>query len=54
MLETIAIFDNLTSLIIKSLVEYGGLNEMEIAKKLICFGINEVIIFQGVKSNVRI
>jgi hypothetical protein len=37
--------DNLTYLIIQSLVEYGGLNEANIAKKLICFRANGVIIF---------
>jgi hypothetical protein len=37
-LETIAIFDNLTSLSVKSLVEYYGcLNGMDIANKLVCF-----------------
>lgn len=44
MLKTIATFDNLTSLIVKSLVEHGGLNEMGTAKKLIWH----------VKSNVTI
>jgi hypothetical protein len=51
-LKTIAIFDNLTSLSVKNLVEYyGWLNGMDIAKKLICF---KVIVFQGVKFNVTI
>jgi hypothetical protein len=49
-LKTIAIFDNLTSLSVKSLVEYYGcLNGMDIVNKLVCF---KVIVFQGVKFNV--
>jgi hypothetical protein len=49
-LKTIVIFHNLTSLSVKSLVEYYGcLNGMDIANKLVCF---KVIVFQVVKSNV--
>jgi hypothetical protein len=48
------IINNLTSLIIQSLVEYGGLSEGDIARKLIYFGANGVIIFHGVKSGVTI
>jgi hypothetical protein len=43
-----SIINNLTFLIIQSLVEYGGLNEVNIAMKLIYFGANEVTIFHGV------
>jgi hypothetical protein len=49
-----SIIDNLTYLIIQSLVEYGGLNEAAIAKKLICFGANGVMVFHSVKSGVTI
>jgi hypothetical protein len=48
------IANNLTFLIIQSLVEYGGLSEVNIAKKLICFGVDEVTVFHGVKSGVTI
>jgi hypothetical protein len=43
-----SIVDNLTYLIIQSLVEYGGLNEADIAKKLIYFGANGVMVQSGV------
>jgi hypothetical protein len=54
-LKNVAIFDNLTLLIVKSIVEYGGVSEMEIINNLGCFeidGVNDV--FQGVKFNVTI
>jgi hypothetical protein len=41
-------------LIIQHLVEHGGLNETYIAKKLICFGANGVVVFHGVKNGVTI
>jgi hypothetical protein len=45
-------FDNLTltSFIVKTLMEFGGLNEANLANKLVCFGADGVIIFQGVKN----
>jgi hypothetical protein len=46
------LFNNLTFLIIQSLVEYGGLSEGDIARKLIYFGAYRVTIFHGVKSGV--
>jgi len=49
-----SIVNNLTFLIIQSLVEYGRLNEVNVARKLICFGVDEVTIFNGVKSGVTI
>jgi hypothetical protein len=49
-----SIANNLTFLIIQSLVEYGGLSEVNIARKLICFGVDKVTIFHGVKSGVTI
>jgi hypothetical protein len=33
--------------IISSLVEYGGVSDIDLAQKLICFGIDGIIIFQG-------
>jgi hypothetical protein len=35
-----AIFNNLTSLIMNSLMEFGGLNETNLANKLVYFGAN--------------
>ncbi len=49
-----SIANNLTFLIIQSLVEYGGLSEVNIARKLICFSVDEVTIFHRVKSGVTI
>ncbi len=49
-----SIVDNLTYLIIQSLVEYRGLNETDIAEKLICSRANGVMVFHGVKSGVTI
>jgi hypothetical protein len=37
-------FDNLTSLI-KTLMGFGSLNEIDLANKLVCFGANGVIVF---------
>jgi hypothetical protein len=51
-LENAATSNNLNSLIVKSLVEYGGLIEMEIANKLVYLGENGVNVFQGVKVGV--
>lgn len=54
--ETIA--HNMTSLIAKSLgqhgVNMGGLSEIDIASKLVCFGANGVTFFHGVKGGVII
>jgi len=44
--------DNLTSLIVKNLVEYVHLTKMEIENKLACFIIDGVNGFQGVKYDV--
>jgi hypothetical protein len=38
-------FNNSTSLIVKILMEFGGLNEKDLANKLVCFGANGVIVF---------
>ncbi len=43
-------FDNLTSFIMKSLMEFGGLSETNLANKLVSFGVDKIIIFQGVKN----
>jgi hypothetical protein len=45
-------FDNLTHLIMENLIMFEGLNETKVANKLVCFGANGVIVFQGFKPNV--
>jgi hypothetical protein len=40
-----AIFNNLTSFIMKSLMEFGGLSEIDLANKLVYFGANGITIF---------
>jgi hypothetical protein len=47
-----AIFNNLTSVIMKSLMEFGGLSEIDLVNKLVYFGANGITIFQGVKNGV--
>jgi hypothetical protein len=46
--------DNLTSIIIRSLVIFGGMLETNITNKIVCFGANSVIVFQSLKSDVTI
>jgi hypothetical protein len=43
-------FNNLTPLIVKKLMEFGSLSETNLANKLVCFGVDGVIVFQGVKN----
>jgi hypothetical protein len=47
-------FDNLTTVIIHSLVIFGGMLETNIANKVLCFGADNVIVFQGLKTGVII
>jgi hypothetical protein len=47
-----ATFDHLTHLIVESLIMFEGLNETKVANKLVCFGANRVIVFQGLKLDV--
>jgi hypothetical protein len=44
--------NNLTKVIVRSLLQYGGLFETNILFKLINFGANGVLIFQGAKTSV--
>jgi hypothetical protein len=46
--------DNLTKVIVKSLLLYGGLLEFDLALKLICFGVDGVMMFQGSKTKVTV
>jgi len=45
-------FDNLTSLIMQSLVHYGGISEIDVANKLVCFMVDGLLFFLGVKYGV--
>jgi len=47
-----ATFDNLTHLIVESLLMFEELNETKVANKLVYFGANGMIIFQGLKPDV--
>jgi hypothetical protein len=45
--------DNLTFIIIRSLV-FGGMSKTDITNKVVFFGANGVIVFQGLKINVTV
>jgi hypothetical protein len=45
-------YGNLTSVIIRSLVVFGGMLETNIVNKIICFWANSVVVFQGLKTGV--
>ncbi len=49
-----ATFDKLTKNIVISLVEYRGVGEADLAQKIIYFGTNVMIIFQGAKIGLII
>ncbi len=44
--------NKLIQMIISSLVKYGGVKEGNLAKKVICFEIDELIVFQGSEIGV--
>ncbi len=44
--------DNMTTMIVDNLMSIGGLLKSNIAKKLVCFGVHGVIVFQGTKIGV--
>jgi hypothetical protein len=44
--------NNLTKLIVHALLQYGRLSKSKLSSKLICFGIDGVIVFQDSKSCV--
>ncbi len=44
--------NNLFTLILRSLVEYGGLTVEQITNKLVCFNSNGVVVFVGVHTGV--
>ncbi len=44
--------NNLTLLILKSLEEYGGLTIEQIASKVVCFGLDGVLVFINVHMGV--
>ncbi len=45
-------FDNFTIIIIHFLVVFGGMLEIDLGNKVVCFGVDSVIIFQGLKIGV--
>ncbi len=47
------IFDNLTSMIVQSLVGFESMIKINMVNKFMCFGANGSTIFQGVKMNVN-
>ncbi len=54
-LDTIVVggtFDNLTTMIICFLVIFGGILEINIVNKVLCFGVNSVIVFHGLNIGV--
>jgi hypothetical protein len=44
--------DNLTKIIMEALMIGGGLPRNQIAQKLICFGVDSVNVFQGIRIGV--
>jgi hypothetical protein len=46
-----AIANNLTKMIVGSLLQYGGLSGTNLVSKLINFGANGALIFQGAKTS---
>ncbi len=46
--------DNFTSIIIFFLTIFGGMLETNIVNKVVCFGANYVVVFQGLKTSVII
>ncbi len=44
--------NKLIQMIVSSLIKYGGVKKDNLAKKIIYFEIDKVIIFQGSKINV--
>jgi hypothetical protein len=49
-----ATFDNLKCILVDAMVHFGDLNKDNIASKLVTFVVNEVNVFQGVKTGVTI
>jgi hypothetical protein len=47
-----AIALNLTEIITEHLFMHGGLSQQQLAKKLICFGVDGAAVFQGARSGV--
>jgi hypothetical protein len=43
---------NLTEMITDQLFMHGGLSQQQLGEKLICFGIDGAVVFQGVRSGV--
>jgi hypothetical protein len=46
------IVNNLTKVIVDSVLQYGGLSKFDLVSKLINFGANGISVFQGAKNGV--
>ena len=44
--------ENLYELLKTTLIESGGLDSMEIAKNLVCFGVDGALVMQGHKGGL--
>jgi hypothetical protein len=49
-----ATLDNLKKILVDAMVLYGGLIQETMASKFITFGVDGVIVFQGVKTWVTV
>ncbi len=47
-------YNNLTTVIIHSLIDLGGLLVVDVANKVVCFGVDGVTIFQGLKTSINV
>ena len=46
--------ENIFEVVKSSLIEYGGIDEMTIAQKLVCVGANGALVMQGHKNGLVI
>jgi hypothetical protein len=47
-----ATFDNLSVVILRFQIIFGGLLEMDIANKVVYFGVDSIVVFQRLKTGV--
>jgi hypothetical protein len=47
-------YNNLTIAIVCFLIDLGGLSVVDVANKVVCFGVDGVTIFQGLKTSVNV
>ncbi len=46
--------NNLTNVSIRSLIVFGGMLEVDLVNKVLCFGANGITIFQSLKISVNV